>query len=1039
MEAGAARRPDAIAVEAGARSLTHAQLDGQADRLAHHLQGLGVGPDGLVGVCLERSLDMAVALVAVLKAGGACVPLDPSYPPERLAFMTGDARPVAVVTRAGLVSRLPATDAPVVCVDVDAGRWADRPATPPPRSAGPGDLAYVIYTSGSTGRPKGVLLTHAGLVNHHRAAVALYELGPGDRVLQFCSIGFDASIEEMFPTWAAGATVVFRPEDVPLLGRAWLEWLRRQRISVLNLPTGYWHQWVRDLDALGEPVPDDVRLVVVGGERALGPAYRAWVGRSGGRCRWINAYGPTETTCMSTMYEPPGGSVPDGRDPPIGRPLPGTVVRVVDDTLHPVPAGATGELLIGGAGLARGYLNRPELTAERFVEDAAAGGSPPTRLYRTGDLVRQRPDGELDYVGRIDDQVKISGFRVECGEVESAVARHPGVAATAVVAVDGPAGERQLVAYVVGTAPADALRRFLAERVPAHMVPSAFVALDALPLTPHGKVDRDRLPAPDRPPAAPPGSRTPRSPAEARVATIWARVLGLDVAAVGIEDDFFELGGHSLLATQVIAQVREEFGTETSLRAIFERPTVAGLAALVAAEASPPTAGPALAPGAREPGARLPLSLAQEQMWALETAADPPGLYNITAIHSFDRPVDQNALRAAMAHLVARHETLRTSFGVEGGRPFQSVLPAAEVDLVITDLAAGPPAAREADLQRRIAEADAVPFDLSRAPLFRAHLFHLDDAASRLAVTFDHLVCDGTAAATFLSELTAAYRAAAAGREPGLPPLRVQFADFACWQRSHVTEEVLGRQLDWWRRALDGAPLGPAVPFDRAPAAPTRRIASRAFTVGADIRRRLDDLARDTGGTVFIVAVAAAHSVLARIGGITDVVTSTTLSGRNRAELEGLVGMFSGIGRIRTDLSGDPPFTEVVARARERVLGMFENQDVPFMQVRRALLPHFPSGGPALVAALPVELQYFHTGDGPEPELFFRGQLHPLSVTLLDDGTEISGEVSYKSDFYEPETIDRLTGGLERALDAVGRDRSLRLSDLPLTLPTARS
>ena len=997
-EAAVASGPDAVAVVAGGDSLTYAALDARANRLAHHLQSVGVGPDGAVGVCLNRSLDLAVALMAVLKAGGACVPLDPSYPPERLAFMVEDAGLVTSLTRAELAGRHSGT---VICLDTDAAKWADRPPTPPARATEAGHLAYVIYTSGSTGRPKAVLLTHCGLVNHHRAALDLYGLAPGDRVLQFCSLGFDASIEEMLPTWAAGATVVFRPEDRPLLGREWLEWLRDQGITVVNLPTAYWHAWAGELDAASWSVPEGIRLVVVGGEKALGSAYRAWRRVSGGRSRWVNAYGPTETTCMSTFYEPsPAGD--DEGDPPIGRPLPNTTVAVVDDHLRPVPAGVTGELLIGGAGLARGYHNAPDLTAEKFVDWNGA------RMYRTGDLVRELPRGDLDYVGRIDGQVKIRGFRIEVGEVEAALARHPAVASSVVVAREDKPGDMQLVAYVVGpdVAPLD-LRRFLGERLPAHMVPAGFVMVDALPLTSHGKVDRNALPVPTR---TPPGAGS-RSPAEDRMAAIWASVLGLDDAAIGPDDDFFDLGGHSLLATQVIAQVREEFGTETPLRAIFLTPTLAGLAAAVDAETAGATGGPPLAAGTRVPGERYPLSLAQEQMWGLETAAVPQGLYNVTALHRFDRPPDAGALRRALTLVVDRHEILRTGFTVEAGRPYQSVAPAAEVELVVAD---------------SIAEQDAMPFDLARPPLLRAGLYD-----RCLAVTLDHLVCDGTGAAIVMGELLQAYEAALAGRAPSLPPLPVQFADFAVWQRSHVTDAVLDRQLAWWREILDGMPLGPAVPFDHVPDTPTRRIESRTIAIDAPTRERLEDIARATNSTVFTVAVAAAGALFGRHGQSTDVVMSTTLSGRTRAELEDLVGMFSGIGRLRTDLSGDPPFTEIVTRTRERVLGMFDNQDIPFMRVRRALLPDFPAGGPELARALPTEFQYFHVS--ADQELFFRGQLHPLSLTLLDDGIGLTGEWSWKVDFYEASTVELLSADMERLLEAVGANPLLRLSELPVT------
>ena len=1043
VEAAVTRTPRGLAVVAGDEALTYAELDAAANRLAHHLQATGVGPEVTVGVCLTRSPGLAIALLAVLKAGGACVPLDPSFPPARLAFMVGDAAVAAVLTSSELAGRLPSVGATVVRLDADAPAWAARSMSAPRRSIGPDHLAYVIYTSGSTGRPKGVMSTHRGLVNHHRAVVGLYGLGPGDRVLQFCSIGFDASIEEMFPTWAAGATVVFRPEDSPLLGRGWQAWLRSAGVNVVNLPTAYWHAWARDLDTSGDTVPAAIRLVVVGGEKALGPAYRAWHRLAAGRSRWVNAYGPTETTCMSTFYELPPGAPPDDRDPPIGRALPGTTLAVVDDDLRPVPTGVTGELLIGGAGLARGYLNAPELTAERFVQGpsgpvSGGQGGGGGRMYRTGDLVRRRPDGDLEYAGRIDEQVKIRGFRIECGEVEAALLRHPQLAEAVVVAPDDPPDDRRLVAYVVArggaTVIAGELRRFLADRLPTHMVPTGYVVLDALPLTVHGKLDRARLPVP-APPIAGAGSGSAinvRSPAEDRVAAIWAHVLGVDQEGLGAEDDFFDLGGHSLLATQVIAQVRDEFGTQTPLRAIFQAPTLAGLAALVEADSVDPTAGQPLVARRREPGERFPLSLAQEQMWSLEAVATPPGLYNITALHRFSQPVDERPLRNALACVVDRHEVLRSGFAVDDGRPHQFFEPATEVPLTVVDLRGEPATAR----QRRIAEQDAVPFELGRPPLVRAGLFLIDETSAQLAVTLDHLICDGTGAAIFMSELIEAYVAGTAARAPSLPPLTVQFADFAKWQRSQVNDDMLCRQLAWWTETLAGMPLGPVVPFDHVPDLATRRIASRAVTVGPVTRQRLEAVARTTGSTVFTVAAAAVASLLGRHGDSTDVVMSTTLSGRTRVELEDLVGMFSGIGRLRTDLSGDPTFTTVVVRARETVLGMFENQDIPFMRVRRSLLPDWPTDALDVAAALPVEFGFFHVSE--DQQLFFRGQLHPLSVTLLDDGTAIAGVFSYKLDYYEPDTVARLADDLERLLDAVGTDPSIRLSQLPVTPPARR-
>ena len=1055
VEARADRTPDAVAVIDGDRRLTYAELDARANRLAHRLVSLGVLPDAPVAVCLERSAELVVALLGVLKAGGACLPLDPSYPAPRLAFMLTDAAPPVLLAQEHLVGRVPAYPGHVVCLDAGREELADHPPDRPATAAGPGHLAYVIYTSGSTGEPKGVMLTHRGLVNHNVAVSGLYRLGDGDRVAQFCSISFDVSVEEIFPTLASGGAVVLRPDDVPILGSAWPAWLQQVGVTVLNLPTAYWHEWVRDLTARGERVPACVRLVIVGGEKALGPAYRTWLTVGGDRIPWINAYGPAEASVLATAYQPPRGQrLPDDRDPPIGRPLANTTVHLLDPHGEPVPEGAPGDLHIGGVGVARGYLNRPELTAERFVPDPFSDRAG-ARLYRTGDLVRLLPDGNLTFVGRTDEQVKVRGFRIELPEVESALSKHPGVAEAVVVAREDEPGVRRLVAYAVGAASADDplssvdLRRFLADRLPRYMVPSAFVHLDALPLTPNGKVARDALP----PPA---DVRTdlstvfvaPRTRTEEAIADVWSRVLGVE--GIGVDDDFFDLGGHSLQATQVIAEVRQA----RHRRRLQQRPHTdghpEGLAAAVDVGGNGRAGGqtPPLVPQPRRAGERLPLTLSQQQMWRLQMSADPPGLYNVTALHRFTGRVDEAALRRALAHVVERHETLRTGFDTHSGEPYQSVAPSAPLELTVVDLGAAPPDQREGELHRRIAAQDAAPFDVGEPPLLRACWYRLGRERSVLAATMDHLICDGTSAYVFLSEVTAAYDALAAGQAPGLRPLTLQYPDFALWQRRWLTEERLEAQVEYWRQKLAGMPLGPAVPFDRVPETPSRRIVVRDLAVPPPLYDRLEALARATRSTVFTVSVAAAQALFSRVGGQTDVVLSTTLSGRQRSELEGLIGCFHGVGRIRTDLSGDPTFETVVARARDSVMGLLEHQDVPFMRIRQAVQADFPTDGPAILASVPIDFQYFHTAHdawapgtavverpgadkGPD-ELFFRGQLHPLNLTFLDDGTQLWGHFSYKTDFYDDDTIERMAEGLQRVLETVTRDPAMRLSKLPV-------
>jgi amino acid adenylation domain-containing protein len=1051
VEQRVAASTDAVAVASGRRELTYGDLDRSADRLARRLQGLGVGPEVVVGLCVERSLALPVGILAILKAGGACLPLDPAYPPDRVALMLEDARPLVVVAQPAVADRVPTGAGGATIVEVDGDGSGPGPEAAVPRRTAPEGLAYVLYTSGSTGEPRGVLLTHRNLVNHSRAAVALYELGPEDRVLQFCSPSFDVSIEEMFPTWAAGGRVVLRPPDLPVLGRAWLDWLGDEGLTVLNLPTAYWQEWTRDLETMAERVPATVRTVIVGGERATASACRAWLRVGGDGVRWFNAYGPTEATVMATIHQASAGApaTDDNRaDPPIGRPLPNVTVHVLNPEGEPVAPGETGELYIGGAGVARGYLRRPHLTAERFVADPFSA-DPGARLYRTGDLARVRPDGELDFVGRLDGQVKLRGFRIEPGEVEVALRSHPAVT-DAAVAVKEVAGERALVAYVVGAAvPPAHLRDHLSSRLPAHMVPARVMVLDSFPLTANGKIDHAVLPPPpgDRPemdgPPVP-----PRTALETKVAAIWSEVLGIE--GLGVDDDLFDLGGHSLQAVQILARVEDTFATPVPLGSLLAAPTVAGLSSVLEAEGVSGSPEPPPRPEPRSPGARVPLSLPQEQMWDLETGTGLAANENVTASHRFDHPVDPAMLRSALARVVARHESLRTSFGVADGRPYQQVEPAVHTEVNVGDVGGPSPAERERQVAAHVRAQDLERFDLGVPPLLRAALFRAPDGAAVVAVTFDHLICDGPSAHIFLSELVATYEALADGTTPSLRPLAVQYPDFALWQRRWLTPERLDRQLEYWRRALAGMPLGPAVPFDRVPDAPTRRLAAIPVTVGPSAYRSLAELARRSGASVFMACVAIVSSLLSHTGGTDDVVLSTTLSGRRRAELEGVIGNFAATGRLRTDLSGDPSFGEALARARDAVIGLLDHQDIPFFRVRAAVLPDLARrrGPRPPLALLPTDFQYFRTSarswvpgasvverPGPEPgpdELFFRGQLHPLSIALFDDGTQLWGELVYKLDFYDAATIEALASGLESLAGSVAAHPDLPLSRLPV-------
>jgi amino acid adenylation domain-containing protein len=576
VEAQAQRWPERTAVIWKDRQLTYGELNTRANQLAHYLRSRNVGPNVRVAICLEPSLDFAIAVLGVLKAGGACVPLDPNYPQERLAYMLQDVGAPVLITEAGRVGGNASRGCDILLLADASTILSKQPSANPDRSAQPNDIAYVIYTSGSTGKPRGVLLAHAGLVNYNFNMARVYSMSAEDRVLQFCSLSFDIAVEEIFIAWLSGATLVMKSGDMPLAVPEFLPWVERQGITVLDLPTAYWHEWMHQLPELTKSAPDCLRLTIVGGERVTAKAYAAWAGSVGRRVRWINTYGPTEASIAATMFEPEIGAAPL-ENIPIGRPLANTCVYLLDPQLNPVQVGVAGELHIGGSGVAQGYLNRPELTAEKFIPDPFSS-QPSARLYKTGDLARYLPSGDIEFVGRTDDQIKIRGFRVELGEIESALAKHPGVRDVAVVAREDASGDKRLLAYFVpaqGTkVNALDLRQHLRQDMPDYMVPSAFVALAAMPMTPNGKIDRRGLPAP--PESSGETIAAPADALQAQLVRIWEDVLGKK--PISVRDNFFDLGGHSLLAARLMHRTGQTLDKTLPLAMLFQFPTIEQLA-----------------------------------------------------------------------------------------------------------------------------------------------------------------------------------------------------------------------------------------------------------------------------------------------------------------------------------------------------------------------------------------------------------------------------------------------------------------------------
>jgi amino acid adenylation domain-containing protein len=1034
----AARRPEAEAVVAGdgeGESLTYGELLRRARRLAGHLRGMGVGPDVPVGIFLDRSLDLPVAILGTLLARGACLPLDPGYPPERLRAMLEDARVPVVLSAPGLAGALPEGGRRVLLIaEALAG---PEPAPGPLAAVDPGNLVYLVYTSGSTGRPKGVAMTHGAI-----SAMLDWQLrtsrAGGGRTLQFAALSSDVAFQEIFSTWCAGGALVLVADDARRDPPALLRLLAKQRVERLFLPFVALQQLALAA-RLGE-FPAHLREVMSAGEQLyVTPQVAALFAALPGAALY-NHYGRSETHAATWL---PLAGAPAGwpERPAVGRPLDHARVFLLDADLRPVPVGVPGELFVGGAGLARGYFFQPELTAERFLPDPfddVDGWEPGARLYRTGDLARWRPDGEIDYIGRGDHQVEIRGQRIELAEVESALARHPALSQAA-VAVRG-AGSRRLVGYVVFREgvelPAFAdLRAFLAGSLPDAMVPSAWMRLESLPLTPSGKVDRRSLPAPEVE-GEDDLSRAPRDPAEELLAAIWSEVLGS--RRVGIHDDFFELGGHSLLATQVMSRVREAFNVEVPLRRLFEGPSVAELAhAIEAALAAGAPAADGPIPRAGRDGF-LPLSFAQERLWFLDRLQPGETVHNLPLVLRLRGELDAAALAAACGEIVRRHEVLRTVFVERDGEPVRVVRPATTWALPAVDLAGLPAAAREREAARLAGEA-AWPFDLARGPLLRTTLLRLGGREHGLLLDLHHIVSDGWSVGVLVREIGALYAAALEGRPSPLPELPIQYADFALWQRRWLAGEALDRHVDYWRQRLRGLPAEIELPADRPrPAVPSHRGAEHRFGLDGRAAAALAALARREGTTPFMVLAASMLALLSRLSGRRDLAIGMPIANRNRAETEGLIGVFVNTLVLRADLAAAPGFLDLLRQVRETTLGAYAHQDLPFEKVIDELQPERdPARTPFFQVMFALQNTPLPAADLPglalaaeEPPS--RNAKFDLTFALVQAGDGLAAAIEYATDLFDPPTIVRFAGQWRELLAAAVERPDATLAALPL-------
>ncbi|KMJ43864.1 hypothetical protein AB204_17330 [Xenorhabdus khoisanae] len=1031
--------PDATALVYENQSISYAELNIRANRLAHQLIALGVVPDQRVAICVASSPARIVGLLAILKAGGAYVPLDPAYPGERLIHILTDAAPTILLAdntgRSVLNEQILSQH-----VVLDPSSSPDQPDTAQPDNnphvaeLTSGHLAYVIYTSGSTGTPKGVMVEHGGLVNLIQDKIAQFAVHSHSRMLQFASFGFDASVWEIMMALGSGASLVIPDNAIRQEPGCLWHYLEEQSVTHACLTPALLR------DGADLPAITIKPTLILGGEAPSVALLQALSGRA----TVFNAYGPTEITVCATAWRCPsdyqGGFIP------IGRPTANTRIYLLNALSQPVPLGAVGELYIGGAGVARGYLNRSELTSECFLADPFSDGTD-ARMYRTGDLVRYLPDGNLVFVGRNDQQIKIRGFRIEPGEIEARLTEHSAVREAQVLAL-GDGQDKRLVAYVLAESDdglAASLREHLSALLPDYMVPAAFVCLTAFPLTANGKLDRRALPAPGEEDFARQTYEAPQGEIETALAAIWREVLGVE--QISRHDNFFALGGHSLLAARVMNRVAA-FGAELPLVTLFMSPSLAAFAERIYAQCTYAQCNedsdrlPEITPVSRDNA--LPLSFSQHHLWFISQFEGVSDTYHIPVIQHLRGQFDIDAWQRALNALFARHEALRSVFVTVDGQPQVGLLPT-ESGLTMKkyDLRGTPDA--DGELKRLCMEEFGLSFDLAQGPLIRSSLIQLADDEYVSLLTLHHIIFDGWSLGILKSELSALYTAFVTGQPDPLPPLMIQYPDYAAWQRQWLSVERLQSQSDYWRTMLAGTPVLLDLPTDR-PRPPLQSFIGSSLPINLDeaLTKSLKRLSEQQGTTLFITILSAWAMVLSRLSGQSDLVIGTPCAGRGRQEIESLVGFFVNVLALRIDLSGTPDVTELLARVRQTTLAAQDNQDLPFEQVLKIVQP------PRRLAHTPLFQVMFAWQNNekiewklPALEILPVDQLFDvvkfdLELNLFEEDGRIVGSLNYATALFDQQTIERYVGYLHTVLQVMVANPQQPVREIDILSPAER-
>jgi amino acid adenylation domain-containing protein len=1013
-------------------------LNARANQLASYLRDRGVGLETRVAIRMERSPEMIVGLLGILKAGGAYVPLDPAYPEERALYILEDSGASLLLTKEGLIESPLTARVPVVSLDDESEHISVVNASNPQTKHTAENAAHVIYTSGSTGRPKGVISAHRASVNRFAWMWRTYPYAHGEVCCQKTTLSFVDSICEIFGPLLQGVPLVILDDDSVKDPKGLVAALSAHRVSRIVLVPSLLRVMLESNDDLARRLPD-LRYCVCSGESLpveLAAAFREKLPHT----LLFNLYGSSEIAADVTCYEVTETS--GLNNVPIGKPIDNTQIYILDGQLQPVPFGVVGEIYVGGEGLARGYLNQPTLTDEKFVSDPFKRGD--AKLFRTGDLGRYLADGNIEFHGRRDHQVKVRGFRIELGEIETVLKTNPAIRQAVVVALDDAQAGKQLVAYLhVETTPPpiNEIRTLLRRKLPDYMMPSAFVMLETLPLNASGKIDRLALPAPVRNELTS-DFVAPRTPIQDVLATIWAETLGVD--RIGINDDFFSLGGHSLLVARIVARVRDALQIELPIRTLFEASTVASLATEV--ERLRQTAGGSTPnPLAHVPrNGALPFSFAQERMWFFYELDPNSGAYNIPRALRIRGPLNRDALQQSLDEIVQRHEVFRTSFITEEGKPSLSIAESARLELQYLDFRHLPKSKLEEESRAMAAEEAQRPFDLKRAPLMRASLVQFDSEDHLLLLTIHHIISDGWSMDILLGELASNYNAKVGAGKLSLPELPVQYVDFAAWQRRSLSDESLKRQIEYWLVQLSNAPATINLPTDRPrPSVRTFRGARHPLAITKDITTKLTALGREKRATLFMTLLTAFQALLACISGDEDIVVGSPIAGRSAAETENLIGNFINTIVLRSRFSDDPDFNGMLHQARECALGAFTNQDVPFEKLVDELQPartlsHNPLFQVWFVLQNAQATQQSRFADlTTEPVTVESADTrHDLQLTLWETAEGLRGSLNYSTDLFDTESIVQIEKQFQALLAIITANPESRLSALRTMLAT---